>query len=418
MSKLINKTRLQKFATDFWTKIKVRYDDAFVGAEIPATEKKIKFTKAGGGDKVDVSLADYARLQDRNKFKQDVSVNDAGNINNLHIGEINGNTSNNRILGFRGLTNKVFVDKYVEKLVIYMSSDLAAGIQVPTKTWIIKKGATTADDRVVKALHTGGGTNLQVETFMDNGVERKCIQIPVGEEFSEEVYFMVKCPNHALQVCHNIKTQYRDDTINMSQEPSSAAGSSIDFRTNEPQNTVIMHLVGRESISSLAEKIRKTQADGSNYVLKSETTDIGGSNQYAGKVVKLDGQGKLSESMLPAIALNEFISVSAQTWGEEALNGKEYQNGDVIFHEATQKRYLCVDKTKPFADGRFVELNSKDGVVSTVNGKTGAVELNLLSTTSEVKLTIGNAGSGTPVEKVIPIISDSEITEILDSLPQ
>ena len=38
MSNLINKTRLQKFATDLWAKIKERYDDAFVNAEITKTE--------------------------------------------------------------------------------------------------------------------------------------------------------------------------------------------------------------------------------------------------------------------------------------------------------------------------------------------------------------------------------------------
>lgn len=413
MSNLINKTGLQKFATKLWAKIKERYDDAFVDATLTAAEKKIKFTKKKGGATVNVDLTDYARLQDRNKFEKDVSVNDAGNINNLHIGDINGNTSDNRILGYRGLTNKVFVDKYVEKLVIYMSSDLAAGTQVPTKTWIIKKGATTADDRVVKALHTGGGTNLQVKTFMDNGTERKCIQIPVGEEFSEEVYFMVKCPNHALQVCHNIKTQYRDDTINMSQEPPSAAGSSIDFRTNEPQNTVIMHLVGRESISSLAEKIRKTQADSSKYVLQSETTATGGTGSE-NKVVKLDRQGKLSESMLPAIALNEFIPVSAADWGEGALRGKEFQNGDIIFHEQTQKRYLCINKDAADFNDRFVELNSKDGVVQSVNNKTGAVTLRLEADDEKFKLKI--SGTGGEVVEEIPMISEQDITEILSNL--
>ena len=47
MSNLINKTGLQKFATKLWAKIKDRYDNAFVDAEIPTAEKKIKFTKAG-----------------------------------------------------------------------------------------------------------------------------------------------------------------------------------------------------------------------------------------------------------------------------------------------------------------------------------------------------------------------------------
>ena len=174
-----------------------------------------------------------------------------------------------------------------------------------------------------------------------------------------------------------------------------------------------MHLYGRESIGSLALKLKQTQADGSKYVLKSETTATGGTGNE-NKVVKLDGQGKLSESMLPAIALNEFISVSAPTWGEEALRGKEFQNGDIIFHEQTQKRYLCINKDASNFNDRFVELNSKDGVVQSVNGKVGAVELQLQATSDKVKLNITSAGSTATTE--VDIISDTEITAILDAL--
>ena len=120
--------------------------------------------------------------------------------------------------------------------------------------------------------------------------------------------------------------------------------------------------------------------------------------------------------MLPAIAINDFISVYAATWGEEALNGKEFQNGDTIFHEQTQKRYLCINKDAANFNDRFVELNSKDGVVQSVNGKVGAITLALQATSDKVKLNIGNGTDTT--ETAIPIISDDEITEILNALPQ
>ena len=118
--------------------------------------------------------------------------------------------------------------------------------------------------------------------------------------------------------------------------------------------------------------------------------------------------------MLPAIALNEFISVSAAAWGEAALNGKEFQNGDIIFHEQTQKRYLCINKDAANFNDRFVELNSKDGVVQSVNSKTGAITLGLQATDNKVKLNIGNGTDTT--ETAIDIISDTEITEILSRL--
>ena len=382
---IVKHEQLKEVAVDLWTKAKKRDIEALT---YDPNTKTLKGTNSSNADlSVSTTLTDLVSINDRAKFTKDVSVNDAGNTNNLYIGEINGNTSNNRILGYRGLTNKVFVDGYVEKLVVYMSSDLAAGTQVPTKTWVIKKGATRADDRVVKALHTGNGTSLQVETFMDNGTERKCVQINVREEFSSEVYFMVKCPNHALQVCHNIKTQYRDDTINMSEEPSGTADSTINFATNNPSNTAIMHIVGRESITSLAEKLRKTQADSSKYVLQSETTATGGAGS-ANMVARLDGQGKLDKEMLPAIAINDYFRANDFTHAE--LSKLTFQNGDVVVvtKDTKTKRYLCVDKDNNTSNltNAFVELNSKDGIITSVNGQTPGTDGNVTVTAENINM--------------------------------
>lgn len=414
MSKLINKTRLQKFATDFWAKIKGRYDNALNRATLSpsdGTDKKITFTRISGTDEV-VNLKDYTRLQDRNEFKKDVSVDNAGSVSNLNIGRINGNTSNNRVLGYRGTTSKSFVDGYVDHLIIYMSSDLTEATQIQTKVWAITKGNTTREDRHLKLVHNGA--NFPVETFDENGTQRKYIKVPIGEKFTNETYFMVKCPNHELQVCNNIDTKYDADVINMSVEP--ATTGEINFTSNNTNNTAIIHLVGRESIKSLSEKLDKVNSDSSTYVKHSECTVQGGNASDNGKVVKLGANGKLDDSILPAIALNEFLTATAQTWGEQAVANLTFQNGDVIFHQASQKRYLCVNKNAPNFNDRFVELNSKDGVVQSVNSKTGAVTLRLEADDEKFKLKI--SGTGGEVVEEIPMISEQDITDILDSLPQ
>ena len=118
---------------------------------------------------------------------------------------------------------------------------------------------------------------------------------------------------------------------------------------------------------------------------------------------------------MPKIALNEFISVSAAAWGEEALNGKEFQNGDIIFHEQTQKRYLCINKDAANFNDRFVELNSKDGTVTSVEGKTGSVTLNIALEDNKFKLKINGTG-GTETVKEIEMISEQDITDILSNL--
>lgn len=411
MPKLINKTRFTRFANDLWDKIKRKYDVAFKEATISASDsadKKITLTRVSGAT-VDVNLQDYARLQDRNEFKKDVSVDDVSVIDTLKLGALNGDVNEGRASGHRNITTKSFVDGYVNHMLVYTASTLAVGTPTSWEIWAVKKGATREADRVFKKYTKTA--NVQEKEF--NGTTEKYVKIEIGEKFANEVYFIARCGNNrAIKAC-NVKVENRSDVVNISSVPG-GENSQIDWGTNADNNIAIMYLYGRESIGSLAEKLKQTQADGSNYVLKSETTAQGG-QANAGKVAKLDQAGKLNANMLPAIAINEFISVSATAWDEGALNGKEYQNGDVIFHEATQKRYLCVDRTKDFNNGRFVELNSKDGVVSTVNDKTGAVVLNLEATENLLKLKIGN-GSGTDVEKSVDIISDAEIEAIINGL--
>lgn len=414
MSNLINKTGLKKFADGFWTKIKGRYDVAFKGVTL-TDDKELKFTKIVGTDTVDVSLEKYARLQDRNKFEKDVSVDDANFYNNASLGDITGTVNSaQRTLGARNLTSKMFTDGFVSTLRIHLDNS-HTGDSFSVHLWEIKKGADKGADRTISKFKSG-------ESFAVKEVDgQKYVDIPINKEYTYDTYFLFRSGDTArVKAIRNIPPSKANDVMNLIDRtpPPTGTNQALDLSNQDETETAYVEIFGRIGIVDLNKKIEKVSADSSLYVLKSETTDGTGQGEKAGKVVKLGADGKLHSSLMPAIALNEFFSVTADTWNETALNNTTYQNGDVIFHTNTQKRYLCVDTRQPFDNGRFVELNSKDGVVQSVNGKVGAVELELLSTTSEVKLTIGNAGSGTPVEKVIPIISDAEITEILDSLPQ
>lgn len=414
MSNLINKTRLQKFAEDFWAKIKGRYDNAFVNAEIPAEEKKIKFTKADNTIK-DVSLEKYARLQDRNAFEKDVSVDNVGVVNNSHIGTTPKVTSMRRGLGFRQLTTSAFVDGHVDHIKIYVDNT-NTNTTSTWKVWAITKNATDRTQDRVKAVAFSG--DLSVETVQENGQAKKIVNIPINKSYATETYFIVRCTTHHLLVVDDIDQKYRNDSVNLgdTNQPPDTPGSPINWDSNaEGANTAIMYLYGRESIGSLAEKLRQTQADGSKYVKQDETT----TTSEAGKVVRLDGEGKINSNMLPSIAINEYIEVA--TFDHTTLQGKRFENGDVVVVTnggVVTKRYLCIDKehnTNNYVNA-FVELNSKDGVVQSVNGKVGAITLGLEATDDKFKLNITSGGSTVATE--VNIISDDEITEILNALPQ
>ena len=418
MSNLINKTRLQKFATDLWAKIKDRYDNAFVGAELTAAEKKIKFTKAGGGEKVDVSLADYARLQDRNEFKQDVSADNVALANNSHIGNTKGFDSDNRSLGFRQLTTSAFVDGYVDHIKIYVES-ANTNTNSTWTVWAITKGANGKEnDRVAKVNHNS--EVLEVNSITEGTETKKFVIIPVKESFENETYFIAKCTTHKLEVANNIKPEYSSDAINMNgSQPPTTPGAEIDWNGGgyTSANTAIMHLIGRESIGSLALKLRQTQADGSKYVLKSETTATGGTGS-ANMVARLGGDGKLDKDMLPSIAINKYFEITDFT--DQALQSQTYENGDVAVVTGSGanngKRYLCIKKVEgqPNSINDFIELNSKDGSVLSVNNKTGAITLELQATDDKFKLNITSDGSTVATE--VDIISEADINTIISNL--
>lgn len=410
MSKLINKTRLTKFANDFWTKIKDRYDDAFIDAAIPTEAKKITFTKRKNGATKDVSLEDYARLQDKNDFKKDVSSNIGMTDNTLKYGRLNGNANPNRTSGHRGVTSKSFVDGYIDHIVVLADVTQAVGESSRWNVWAVTKGETRDADRVLKKIDV----TATIITQTINGVEEKAVNLPIKDVFTNETYFLVRCEGKQYKVVNVNAENQTDDVVNISEVPNETT-AQIPWGTNVKDNIAVMFLVGRESIKSLSEKLDKVSSDSSTYVKHSECTVQGG-QANANKVVKLDGQGKLNKDMLPSIAVNDYFSVTAFT--DEKLGALTYENGDVVVVEnggVVSKRYLCIHKGATNSTTEFVELNSKDGVVQSVDGKVGAVVLNLEATENSLKLKIGN-GSGTDVEKSVDIISDTDINTIINGL--
>lgn len=408
MSKLINQSRLQKFATDLWAKIKDRYDNAFVGAEIPTAAKKITFTRANNTTE-DVSLEKYARLQDRNEFEQDVSADNVAIVDNKYMGSDLGFTSDDRSLGFRQLTTNAFVDGYVDHIKIYVDKDNASDTST-WKVWAITKGPNGKEsDRVAKVILNS--ETLKVNSITEGTETKKFVIIPVKDSFTNETYFIARCSTHRVEVAQTIDTKYKNDVVNLNKsQPPDQENSPITWTDNATGNTAIMYLYGRESIGSLALKLRQTQADGSNYVLKSETTVTGG-NGKAGKVAKLGDDGKLDATMLPAIATNEFITISSASFDENSLNGKEYQNGDIIFNSTTQKRYLCINVSANTFNEKFIELNDKTGVVTAINGQNGEVTLSVVEEGDVVKIKANNTVVGT-----INAITEDEINTIIQNL--
>lgn len=424
-SKLVTRDSLNSFANGFWDKIKRKYGETFKDARITRNtdpSKKITFTRVNGENPLEIDLVDYARLTDKGEFKQDVSADNVAILSNGHIGNSVRFGSRNRSLGFRQLTTSAFVDGYVDHIRIYLEDNATGNAtgNATFKVWAIKKGANRDGDRVGKVIHPA--KSLEVKSIGEGSAAKKFVIIPIEQDFEDETYFIVRCLTHNVETVNTIKPEYLGDVVNLNdRQPPDDSGLGINWEANangRDTNTAIMYLYGRESIGSLALKLNKVSPDSGLYVKHSETTAVGG-NGEGGKVVKLDGSGKLHKDMLPSIAINEYFTVTEFTHDKlNEIKGK-FENGDVVVvsnNGVVTKRYLCVDKehnTDNFIEG-FVELNSKEGMVQSINGKNGAVTLALEATTDKLKLNIRSGSDTTTTE--IDIVTDGEIEEIINNL--
>lgn len=452
MSHLVKQSQLKEIAEHSWTKTKERYDVAFKGAELTpntSTEKKLKFTKVGGGNTFDVDLADYARLTDRNKFKEDVSVDGVAVANNLYLGNGNTVTSRDRSLGFRGLTTKGFVDGYVKYIEVHMDDSLDVETPTTWKVWSITKGATNRnDDRVKEVIHSSKVVNI--ESVQKDNQAKKVVKIPIDREYREETYFIVRCTTHAVRVITGIKTEYNTDIVNLSDanQPSSA-GQPIQWGTNaDGSNTAMMYLYGRESIGSLSEKIDaiksgqvlsvnnqrpdttgnitigisnipNLQEELDKKVPKADLTLEGGTTTHVNKVPKLDSNGKLHTSVIPEIAITR-VKTAANEEAAKGLIGEgadRLQTGDVVVLENTKKAYMYKgNNTDNFAND-FLELTMGNGTVKKISGgspdNTGNVSVSVAEGGQQTGITMSFGTGGTPVT-VATYMTASEVQTIKD----
>ena len=415
-SKLITQCKLNRFATGFWNRIKGRYDNALNGANLSdstSRDKKLTFTRVSGENPLEIDLRDYARLTDKSEFKKDVSVDDAEIKNNLSIGTKNGTVNpSQRSLGARNLSSGLFTDGYVSKFRVYLDSAFQQS-EVAVHVWAIKKGATkSADTTARNKIYSG-----KVIT-VSNSNSKKWIDIPIDATFEHDTYFIFRTSSSVdVEAISSIATTNAEDVVNLNDHtPPDVADRPLDFSDQRTDKTAYVEIFGRIGIVDLNKKIEKVSADSSLYVKHSETTNAGGTTN-ADKVVKLDSSGKLNKDMLPSIAINNYFQIAEFT--DNGLRNVTYENGDVVVVSNTGKKYLCINKVEGQANSRtdFIELNSKDGSVVSVNGKSGEVNLELEATTDKLKLKIksGDETANIAVTE-IDIITDAEIDSIISGL--
>lgn len=411
---IVKHGQLEDIAGDLWTKAKKRDITAL---EYEADTKTIKGKNPDNPSlAISAQLTDLVSINDRAKFKKDVSVDKAGTANNLHIGTLDGDQSQNRILGYRGLTSASFVDNYVSELIVYAKSDLAENTQTNWNVWAIKKSDTKEQDTVKATFHKN---NVQVKSITINGRAEKCVRFAIDREFDEEVYFMVRCVSHQVKTSLPSNT-HKPDVVNISEPPGDREGQTFSWTTNEPNNTAIMHLVGRESISSLAEKLRKTQADGIVTKVNNIAPGADGNVTVTAEHIKTVASSTTNVKQ----ELDKKISnITLKTGDNKKLTvtKADGQNSDVDLTEAFKANNVAYNKqiagtNKATVDDALDALNTEvnKGVKKINNGTPDNqgninVVVNQGGTTG-ITMTFGSNG-GRPVE-IATYMTPEEVTAI------
>ena len=129
------------------------------------------------------------------------------------------------------------------------------------------------------------------------------------------------------------------------------------------------------------------------YVHKiNDTTNVGGAGQQD-KVVRLDGNGLLAESMLPEIAINKYYPFANLAAAEAQRN--TFQNGDVIYDQNTQKTYLVINNTP--------NNNFQQDAIIYLNTVTGVTNVRYDQNTKEIVVTIGGQEARHSLENLVDV---------------
>lgn len=414
---IVKHDQLEDIARDLWTKAKAR-DIKSISYE--KSSKKIKVTNAQTPAlELEAELSNLASVDERAEFKKDVSVDSAGSINNLHIGRLSGAANLRRFSGCRGTTSKSFVDGYVSHLLALVDPALPVDEQTDWQVWAIKKGATRNDDVVLNAYHTSRTIQAPVKECTINNTTYKCAKITINEKFQEEVYFIVQCVQKEVRVITNIPPEHAKDVVNLSMAPPTTPGSHIVWTGyNAEDNMLALCLVGRESITSLAEKLRKTQADGivakvnniapgadGNVTVTAENIDISPTNTTK---VKTELDKKISNIALKT-GDNKQLTITKADNTTSDVNLTEAFKADNISYSG-QIGGAAKNNVKEAIDALKDEANK--GIKSIKGGRpntNGELDVTVNTAGNGIAMTFGN--SNTPVT-IATYMTDAEVNEI------
>lgn len=250
---------------------------------------------------------------------------------------------------------RVQAHTFVDKIIIGLGDSIDVGAEVIG----VNIGVIGVENNtVIEHLITRGRATAIANTYNEISCN-KIISVPINRTFDKEVYFMVGAQGMVWNQAH-----FAGVTANGGENGMPSVGTRL-----FPNNT---NYVGKTLIIGQGLSIQEGFEKAINtYNTVNQATSVGG-NDHVGKLVKLSNNGKLDESLIPAIALNEVIPATNKDNALSLIGTGvgQINRGDIV---TLNDGSIHIYKGRPSGetgnnfDRDFLSLSVGNGTVKRVN---------------------------------------------------
>lgn len=271
---------------------------------------------------------------------------------------------------------RVKANTFVDKIIIGIGDNIDIGAEVTG----VNIGTVSTDNIVLDHLIKQGRARAIANTYSEISCS-KIISVPINRAFNQDVYFMIGAKGMVWN-----EARHAGVTAAGGENGMPNAGTRL-----SPNST---NYVGKTLMIGQGLSIKESfeQSISANNAINQATT-VGG-NDHASKLVKLASNGKLDESLIPAIALNEVIPATDKNNALSLIGTGvgQINRGDVV---TLADGSIHIYKGRPAGqtdnnfDRDFLSLSVGNGTVKRVNNITPGADGNVTVLAEHIKYVNG-----------------------------
>lgn len=340
----------------------------------------------GKGSSLKERLSDMARTNEFNNFTSSNNFKkiffEDGYLNTAILSTINNTRATEPSTGTNIYSAtpsfRVSANTFVDKIIIGLGDNVEVGSEVIG----INIGTVGVDNNTVIEHLMVQGTSKAIENTYREISCSKIISVPINRIFDREVYFMVGAKGMVWN-----EARYANVTASGGNDGMPSIGTRL-----YPNNT---NYVGKTLVIgqglSIQEGFEKAIT---TYNTVNQATSVGG-NDKAGKLVKLSSNGKLDESLIPAIALNEVLTATDKNNALTMIGSGigQINRGDVVtLRDGSIHMYKGrpAGQTNNDFDRDFLSLSVGNGTVKKVNNVAPGADGNVTIVAANIEYHTGS----------------------------